>query len=142
MRDPEIRPIPPTEPSEDFQLIRRFLETGDPRCFRSLVERHQPSVRRLLWVMLDGAREEVEDVEQEVLLALYRGLGNFRFQSSFRTYLLSMARYRALDALRRRGDAGGGRNGPCASWLPPWRPPGSRSRSLRALSAFFPASAA
>ena len=103
MRDPEIRPIPPTEPSEDFQLIRRFLETGDPRCFRSLVERHQPSVRRLLWVMLDGAREEVEDVEQEVLLALYRGLGNFRFQSSFRTYLLSMARYRALDALRRRG---------------------------------------
>jgi DNA-directed RNA polymerase specialized sigma24 family protein len=77
MRDPEIRPIPPTEPFEDFQLIRRFLEAGYPRCFRSLVERHKPSVRRLLWVMLDGARDEIEDVEQEVLLALYRGLPRF-----------------------------------------------------------------
>jgi RNA polymerase sigma-70 factor (ECF subfamily) len=103
MRDPETNPIPPTEASADDELIRRFLREGDSRSFRLLVERHQSSVRRLLWVMLGGAREEIEDVEQEVLLALYRGLGSFRFQSSFRTYLLSLARHRALDALRRRG---------------------------------------
>jgi len=101
MRDSGSELIPPTETSEDFQLIHRFLEAGDQRCFRRLVERHRPSMRRLLWVMLDGAREEIEDVEQEALLALYRGLGNFRFRSSFRTYLLSIARHRALDALRR-----------------------------------------
>jgi RNA polymerase sigma-70 factor (ECF subfamily) len=103
MRDPETNPIPPTEASADDELIRRFLREGDSRSFRLLVERHQSSVRRLLWVMLGGAREEIEDVEQEVLLALYRGLGSFHFQSSFRTYLLSLARHRALDALRRRG---------------------------------------
>ena len=103
MRDPQTNPIPPTEASADDELIRRFLREGDSRSFRLLVERHQSSVRRLLWVMLGGVREEIEDVEQEVLLALYRGLGSFRFQSSFRTYLLSLARHRALDALRRRG---------------------------------------
>ena len=99
MRDPQANPIPPT----DDELIRRFLREGDSRSFGLLVERHRSSVRRLLWVMLGGAREEIEDAEQEVLLALYRGLASFRFQSSFRTYLLSLARHRALDALRRLG---------------------------------------
>jgi RNA polymerase sigma-70 factor (ECF subfamily) len=106
MHDPGTKPTPPTEAgsagAEDFQLVRRFREVGDAQSFRLLVERHQPSVRRLLWVMLRGAREEIEDVEQEVLLSLYRGLANFRFQSSFRTYLLSVTRHRALDALRRQ----------------------------------------
>jgi RNA polymerase sigma-70 factor (ECF subfamily) len=105
MQEGEPASPPPIEAGaagEDFRLVRRFLEVGDGQSFRRLVERHLPSVRRLLYVMLRGSREEIEDTEQEVLLALYRGLANFRFQSSFRTYMIGVARNRALDALRRQ----------------------------------------
>ena len=58
-------------------------------------------VRRLLAGLLRGMREEIEDAEQEILLAVFRQLGRFRGQSSFRTYLYSLARNKALDFLRR-----------------------------------------
>ena len=48
-----------------------------------------------------GAREDLEDAEQEVLLAVAGGLAGFRFQSSLTTWLYSLARRRALDLLLR-----------------------------------------
>jgi RNA polymerase sigma-70 factor (ECF subfamily) len=105
MQEPRTASTPSIEAGAagaDFQLVRRFLEVGDGPSFRRLVEPHLASMRRLLYVMLRGSQEEIEDTEQEVLLALYRGLANFRFQSTFRTYLLSVTRNRALDALRRQ----------------------------------------
>jgi RNA polymerase sigma-70 factor (ECF subfamily) len=58
-------------------------------------------IRRLLAGLLRGEREELEDAEQEVLLAISRGLPGFRFQSSLSTWIYGLARRRALDLLRR-----------------------------------------
>jgi RNA polymerase sigma-70 factor (ECF subfamily) len=91
---------PPAEEA-DFELVRRYLAGRDPRAFESLVRRHLPMLRRLLAGLMRGTREDLEDAEQEVLLAVAGGLAGFRFQSSLATWLYSLARRRALDLLRR-----------------------------------------
>jgi RNA polymerase sigma-70 factor (ECF subfamily) len=78
-------------PPEDHILIRRFLRSGDPRTFEELVERHLPPIRRLLFTLFNGQREEMEDAEQEIILSLFQGLKDFRFRSSFRTYFYRLA---------------------------------------------------
>jgi len=87
----------------DFELVRRYVAGGDAQAFAGLVRRHLPMVRRLLAGLLRGEPEELEDAEQEVLLAVSRGLPGFRFQSSVATWIYSLARRRALDQLRRGG---------------------------------------
>jgi RNA polymerase sigma-70 factor (ECF subfamily) len=87
--------------ADDHTLIRRYLESGDQRVFQELVERHLPSIRRLLYTLLGGRREEMEDAEQEIILSLFQGLKDFRFRSSFPTYLYRLARNRGIDCLRR-----------------------------------------
>jgi RNA polymerase sigma-70 factor (ECF subfamily) len=94
--------LPETPPSEDHILIRRFLRSGDARTFQELVERHLPSIRRLLYTLFNGQREEMEDAEQEIILSLFQGLKNFQFRSSFRTYFYRLARNRGIDCLRRK----------------------------------------
>ena len=102
-----MTPIRPSEhrlilPVSDDELVRRFQESGDHGAFRALAERHLPSIRRLLLAVLNGDPEEAQDAEQEVLLAMYRRLESFKFQSSLRTFLYSLARNRAVDHLRRQ----------------------------------------
>lgn len=87
---------------EDETLIRRFLDVGDKKAFEQLIHRHLPSIRRMLYTLFNGQREDMEDAEQEIILSLYRGLRDFRFHSSFRTYLYRLARNRGIDCLRRK----------------------------------------
>jgi RNA polymerase sigma-70 factor (ECF subfamily) len=93
--------VKPAAGEADFELVRRYLADGDARAFAELIRRHLPMVRRLLAGLLRGEPEELEDAEQEVLLAVSRGLAGFRFQSSLATWIYSLARCRALDLLRR-----------------------------------------
>jgi RNA polymerase sigma-70 factor (ECF subfamily) len=90
------------EESEDFILVRRFLRTGDPKVFRALVERNLPSIRRLLYTLFNGQREEMEDAEQEIVFSLFQRLKDFQFRSSFRTYFYRLARNRGIDCLRKK----------------------------------------
>ena len=98
--DSEAAPQAPF--SEDQLLIRRFLCSGDTRTFQELVERHLPSIRRLLYTLFNGQREDMEDAEQEIILSLFQALKNFQFRSSFRTYFYRLARNRGIDCLRRK----------------------------------------
>jgi RNA polymerase sigma-70 factor (ECF subfamily) len=98
----ESEAAPEDSPPEDHILIRRFLRTGDPKTFQDLVDRHLPSIRRLLYTLFNGQREEMEDAEQEIILSLFQGLKDFRFRSSFRTYFYRLARNRGIDFLRRK----------------------------------------
>ena len=51
---------------------------------------------------LVGDRALAEDVQQHVFEQIYRDLGRFEGKSSLRTWVLSIARNRCLDALRER----------------------------------------
>jgi RNA polymerase sigma-70 factor (ECF subfamily) len=54
-------------------------------------------------LVLDDA--DADDVHQEVLIAVAEGIGRFRGEGRFTTWLHPLARNKAVDALRRRRDA-------------------------------------
>ena len=56
----------------------------------------------MLFAVLNGNREDMEDAEQEILLALSIHLNNFAFRSAFSTWLYRFCRNRAIDFLRKK----------------------------------------
>jgi RNA polymerase sigma-70 factor (ECF subfamily) len=56
----------------------------------------------MLWAVFNGSVEDVKDAEQEILTALFIGLGSFRSASSFGTYFYRFCRNKAVDLLRRK----------------------------------------
>ncbi len=66
------------------------------------MERHIKGMRRLLFTILNGNREDMEDAEQEILISLFNTLPHFRFRSSFKTYLYRLCRNKAIDLIRKR----------------------------------------
>lgn len=91
-----------TDQSSDAALIEQYVAGGDQRAFVVLMERHLRRLRRLLFGLLGGNREDMQDVEQEILIALCNDLSRFRFDSSFETYLYRFARNKAVDYIRRQ----------------------------------------
>jgi RNA polymerase sigma-70 factor (ECF subfamily) len=87
---------------EDRVLIARFVHSDDQRAFFLLMERHLKNLRRLLYALFCGNREDMEDAEQEILLGLYQNLHRFKGASSFKTYLFRFARNKAVDLIRKR----------------------------------------
>ena len=59
---------------------------GRPGAFDLLVERHRRSVYQLCYRFV-GNHEDASDLSQDVFLRAYRGLRNFRGQSSLATWL-------------------------------------------------------
>lgn len=69
----------------DDQLIHRVRD-GDTGAFEELVLRYQkPVYSFVLRLLRDPA--EAEDTVQKVFLLVYQNLKNFRFESSFKTWL-------------------------------------------------------
>ena len=73
----------------DEELLSR-VAAGDPAAVRALVARKLPRLLSLAGRML-GDAPEAEDVAQEAFLRAYRALGQFRGQSTFRTWLYQIA---------------------------------------------------
>lgn len=85
----------------DEVCILNFSKLNDEAAFNCLVNRYSKSIRRIIYTVIRGPEEDLEDVEQEVLMALYRGLPKFSFKSSFSTYLYRMCRNKSIDFLRK-----------------------------------------
>lgn len=96
------QPVGGNDDADDQELIDRFRLFGDRQAFRLLVERHIPSIRRMLYALFNGQREDMEDAEQDVLLALHQSLKRYRAESSFKTYLYRLCRNRGVDLLRKK----------------------------------------
>ena len=79
-------------PDDDLDLVAR-ARAGDLDAFGTLVNRHQHRLVNFVRLMTSSAqdRDEAEDVAQEAFLRAYRALGQFRGQSSFRTWLYQIA---------------------------------------------------
>jgi RNA polymerase sigma factor (sigma-70 family) len=84
----------------DETLISRALN-GEQRAWQQLISRYESSLY-YFGVRLLGSPEEAKDLLQDVLMVLCRNLGQFRGDSSFKSWLFSIANYRAMDMLRRR----------------------------------------
>jgi len=79
-------------PDDDLDLVAK-ARAGDLDAFGTLVTRHQHRLVRFVRVMMSSApdRDAAEDVAQEAFLRAYRALGQFRGQSTFRTWLYQIA---------------------------------------------------
>jgi RNA polymerase sigma-70 factor, ECF subfamily len=74
---------------------------GEETGFRELVEAHQASLHAYCWRIL-GSTHDADDAVQETLLRAWRGLPQFRGQSSLKTWLNRIATNVCLDAIARR----------------------------------------
>jgi RNA polymerase sigma-70 factor (ECF subfamily) len=74
---------------------------GDEAAFSLLIRAHERAVIRTTLAAL-GRREDAEDAAQEAFLQAWRHLPSFRGDSSFRTWLLTIAWRKALDRRRSR----------------------------------------
>jgi RNA polymerase sigma-70 factor (ECF subfamily) len=88
--------------ASDHGLIVR-IAAGDQLAMRTLFGRHQTAVYRWLRRFI---RDEAlaEDLLSEVFLDVWRQAGSFQARSSVSTWLLAIARHKALSACRRRVD--------------------------------------
>gem|GEM_PF-329973 len=87
------------EDAIDRELLKR-LAAGDAGAFDLLIGRHEPVVRRQARRLL-AWRTDVDDVVQEVFLALWRGHGRFRGESALGTWLLTITIRECRRKLRR-----------------------------------------
>lgn len=100
-----FKATPADEEPSDAELIGRW-KRGDERAATQLVERHAPALAR--FVSATDPRAEVQDVVQDSFVRAFASLDGFRSESSFRTWLFTIARRQLMDrrrAARRRGDA-------------------------------------
>lgn len=91
------------EASSDDELIKRIAD-GDELAMRTLFARHRVALYRWL-LRLVGHEALAEDLLSEVFLDVWRQAASFQSRSSVSTWLLAIARYKALSARRRRSDA-------------------------------------
>jgi RNA polymerase sigma-70 factor (ECF subfamily) len=75
-------------------------QAGDHQALEALLERHQGQVYRFGMKMC-GNPEDAEDVLQETLLAMARGIRKFRGASSLSTWLYTIARSACIKHRRR-----------------------------------------
>lgn len=78
----------------------RAAQGGDAAAFESLVERFQRDVYGKVFSILKN-HMDADDVVQETFIRVYRALPGFRFESSFRTWLITIATRQALNHLDR-----------------------------------------
>jgi RNA polymerase sigma-70 factor (ECF subfamily) len=89
--------------TSDEILIGR-IASGDRLAMQVLFARHHVRVFRfVLRLVRDESR--AEDLISEVFLDVWRQAGKFEGRSAVSTWLLAIARFKALSALRRRTDA-------------------------------------
>jgi RNA polymerase sigma-70 factor (ECF subfamily) len=98
MEDPRLRG------EGDARLVAEARE-GSEKAFRKLVERYHPMAYAVVRGVL-GDRSDVEDVAQEVFIKIFRGLPGFRGNAKFSTWVYTIARNEAINAVRKTDPAG------------------------------------
>ncbi|HEY9359086.1 MAG TPA: sigma-70 family RNA polymerase sigma factor [Xanthobacteraceae bacterium] len=86
--------------SSDAALIAK-VATGNRLAMQVLFARHHARVYRFIFRLL-GSEAAAEDLTSEVFLGVWRHAHRFEARSSVTTWLLAIARYKALAELRRR----------------------------------------
>jgi RNA polymerase sigma-70 factor (ECF subfamily) len=88
--------------TSDEALIRAIAD-GDKRAMHVLYVRHNVRVYRFV-LRMTGREALAEDITSEVFLEVWRQADRFQGRSQASTWLLGIARYKAISAIRRRQD--------------------------------------
>jgi RNA polymerase sigma-70 factor, ECF subfamily len=79
------------------------IAAGDRRAMQALYARHNVRIYRFV-LRLTNDSSLAEDLVSEVFLDVWRGAEGFKAKSQVSTWMLAIARHKALSALRRRSD--------------------------------------
>ena len=88
--------------TSDETLIRT-IAAGDRRAMQALYARYSVRIYRFV-LRLTNDRSLAEDIASEVFIDVWRGAEGFKVKSQVSTWMLAIARHKALSALRRRSD--------------------------------------
>jgi len=91
---------PPLQAVPDEALIAR-IATGDRDAMRALYLKHHVRVYRFVMRLVRN-QTTAEDVISDVFLDVWRQAGSFEGRSAVSTWLLAIARFKALSVLRRK----------------------------------------
>ena len=86
----------------DDELVR-FAQGGENLAFDELVRRYQDKVYRLCYKILRH-EDDAAEAMQDAFLSAYRGLKNFKAESTFSTWLYRVATNASLMKYRKRRD--------------------------------------
>jgi RNA polymerase sigma-70 factor (ECF subfamily) len=92
----------PGDDASDEALMARVAQ-GDRRAIRLLFDRYQLTVYRFV-LRLIGNSATAEDIVSEVFLELWRHAASFEGRARLSTWILAIARNKAVSALRGRID--------------------------------------
>ena len=97
-----LQPRQVRSPSDEM-LVER-IAAGDKLAMQVLFARHRTSVYRWLFRFV-GNETVAEDLLSDVFFDVWQQAGRFEGRSAVTTWLLSIARFKALSARRRRTHA-------------------------------------
>lgn len=83
----------------DDELVRRTLR-GDPEAYNGLIERHTPTVYRIVRRMCSD-RAEAEAITQQSFLRAWENLPRSKTNQPFRPWLVQIAVNAARDAIKK-----------------------------------------
>ncbi len=92
----------PSEPSNASQLEVEWIRqiaTGDRRAFERLYEVYGPRIFRFA-IRMVKEETKAEEVVNDVMLEVWKSAGRFEARSKPSTWILGIARFRALNAIR------------------------------------------
>ena len=90
----------PPECYDDNELIERFQQ-GDTAAFDTLFTRYQKRTYRLVQRYISN-REDALDLTQDAFIRAYKGLGNFKSQCQFYSWLYRITVNLCIDFLRKK----------------------------------------
>ena len=86
--------------TSDTELVDAYFEGHEP-ALAELVQRYIGPIFRFLAHML-GDTQLAEDITQETFVQAWPHLSHFRRNQSFKAWIFSIARHRAIDELRKK----------------------------------------
>ena len=87
--------------SKSEEKTIRKAAAGDRMAFRDLVLGHSHAMFRLAW-RLTGDQVSADDIVQEAFIKAWQKIGNFRMESSFRSWINRITVNTAMDYLRKQ----------------------------------------
>ena len=89
------------EENDSDQMLLKHVAAGDKAAMHILFARHRGKVFRFIQRMVRNPAI-AEDLASQVFLDVWRSANRFEHRSRVSTWLLSIARFKAINALRRR----------------------------------------
>jgi RNA polymerase sigma-70 factor (ECF subfamily) len=92
-------------PSTSDETLLGLIAKGDRNAVRLLFVRHNLRIYRFI-LRIIGNETAAEDLVNEVFIEVWRSAHRFESRSQVTTWILGIARFKALTALRRRSSEG------------------------------------